>query len=110
MVIFYKKWKKYNEIQLTKNKMDLNNLKLINHPPSPVRKSETGEANIKDKPRSGRPVPVSDEKHRKKVEKLTKTDPLYDTAIHTPISWAYEKNTYYASLLKLVAVISVIGL
>ena len=24
MVIFYKKWKKYNEIQLTKNKMDLN--------------------------------------------------------------------------------------
>ena len=26
---------KYNEIQLTKNKMDLNNLKLTNHPPSP---------------------------------------------------------------------------
>ena len=25
MVIFYKKWKKYNEIQLTKNKLDLNN-------------------------------------------------------------------------------------
>ena len=24
MVIFYKKWKKYNEIQLTKNKMNLN--------------------------------------------------------------------------------------
>ena len=24
MVVFYKKWKKYNEIQLTKNKMDLN--------------------------------------------------------------------------------------
>ena len=24
MVIFYKKWKTYNEIQLTKNKMDLN--------------------------------------------------------------------------------------
>ena len=24
MVIFYKKWKKYNEIQLTKHKMDLN--------------------------------------------------------------------------------------
>ena len=24
MVIFYKKWKKYKEIQLTKNKMDLN--------------------------------------------------------------------------------------
>ena len=24
MVIFYKRWKKYNEIQLTKSKMDLN--------------------------------------------------------------------------------------
>ena len=24
VVIFYKKWKKYNEIQLTKNKIDLN--------------------------------------------------------------------------------------
>ena len=32
MVIFYKKWKKYNEIQLTKNKMDLNNQKMTNHP------------------------------------------------------------------------------
>ena len=35
MAIFYKKWKKYNEIQLTKNKMDLNNRKMTNHPPSP---------------------------------------------------------------------------
>ena len=34
MVIFYKKWKKYNEIQLTKNKMDLNISKITNHPPS----------------------------------------------------------------------------
>ena len=36
MVIFYKKWKKYNEIQLTK-KMDLNRpiQKMTNHPPSP---------------------------------------------------------------------------
>ena len=34
MVIFYKKWKKYNEIQLTKNKMDLNIRKITNHPPS----------------------------------------------------------------------------
>ena len=38
MVIFYKKWKKYNEIQLTKKKMDLNIRKMINHPPSPVTK------------------------------------------------------------------------
>ena len=37
MVIFYKKWKKYNEIQLTKNKMDLNIQKMTNHPPSPVK-------------------------------------------------------------------------
>ena len=38
MVIFYKKWKKYNEIQLTKNKMDLNNRKMTNHPPSPYKR------------------------------------------------------------------------
>ena len=35
MVIFDKRWKKYNEIQLTKNKMDLNIRKMTNHPPSP---------------------------------------------------------------------------
>ena len=35
MVIFYKKWKKDNEFQLTKNKMDLNIRKMTNHPPSP---------------------------------------------------------------------------
>ena len=36
MVIFYKKWKKYNEIQLTK-KMDLNIRKMtIIHPPRPL--------------------------------------------------------------------------
>ena len=34
MVIFYKIWKKLNEIQLTKNKMDLNIRKMTNHPPS----------------------------------------------------------------------------
>ena len=31
MVIVYKKWKKYNEIQLTKNKMNLNIRKMTNH-------------------------------------------------------------------------------
>ena len=36
MVIFYKKWKKSNEIQLTKSKMDLNIRKMTNHPPSPA--------------------------------------------------------------------------
>ena len=35
IVVFYKIWKKYNEIQLTKNKMDLNNRKFTNHPPTP---------------------------------------------------------------------------
>ena len=34
LVKFYKKWKKNNEIQLTK-KMDLKNRKMTNHPPSP---------------------------------------------------------------------------
>ena len=36
MVIFYKKWKKYNEIQLTKIKMDLNIWKITYHLPFPV--------------------------------------------------------------------------
>ena len=40
MVIFYKKWKNYNKIQLTKNKMNLNNRKMINHPPSTDEKKE----------------------------------------------------------------------
>ena len=35
MVIFYKKLKNYNEIHLTKNKTDLNNQIMKNHPPSP---------------------------------------------------------------------------
>ena len=39
MVLFYKKYKKYNEFQFTKNKMDLNNRKMTNHPPSPVQVS-----------------------------------------------------------------------
>ena len=36
MVIFSEKWKKYNEIQLIQNKIDLNNEKIKNPPPSPV--------------------------------------------------------------------------
>ena len=36
MVIFYKKWKKYNEIQLIKNKIDLNNRKITNYHPPPL--------------------------------------------------------------------------
>ena len=36
MLVLYKSWKKYNEFQLTKNKMHLNTrkLKIIHHPPS----------------------------------------------------------------------------
>ena len=30
------RWKKVNEIQLTENKMDLNNRKMKNHLPSPA--------------------------------------------------------------------------
>ena len=36
MAVFYKIWKKYDEIQLTKNKMNLKNLKMKNQPPSIV--------------------------------------------------------------------------
>ena len=32
-MVFYKIWKKYNKIQLTKIKMDLNNRKMTKHPP-----------------------------------------------------------------------------
>ena len=35
MLVLYKGWKKYNEFQLTKNKIDLNIRKITNHPPSP---------------------------------------------------------------------------
>ena len=46
IIVFNKIWKKYNEIKLTKNKMDLNNRKMdqlrgpigwTNYPPSPFR-------------------------------------------------------------------------
>ena len=47
MVIFYKKWKKYNEIQFTKNKMDLNIRKMTNHPPSPDPKKKNNNNNNK---------------------------------------------------------------
>ena len=40
MAVFYKIWKKYNEIQLTK-KMDLNIQKIKNHPPFPVKNNKS---------------------------------------------------------------------
>ena len=46
MVIFYEEWKKYNEIQLTKNKMDLNIRKITNHPPSPVIAVKVERSNV----------------------------------------------------------------
>ena len=36
MEVFYKIWKNYNEIKLTKIKMNLNSRKMKNHRPSPV--------------------------------------------------------------------------
>ena len=33
--------KKYNEIQLTKNKIDLRNRKMTNHPPAPMNCNNT---------------------------------------------------------------------
>ena len=36
MEVFYKIWKNYNEIQLTKNKIDLNNRKMKKHGHSSV--------------------------------------------------------------------------
>ena len=35
MLALYKRLKNYNVIQLTKNKMDLNNRKMKNHPHAP---------------------------------------------------------------------------
>ena len=48
MVIFYNKWKKHNEIQLTKNKMDLNVRKMTNHPPSLATHHESGVVPCRD--------------------------------------------------------------
>ena len=47
IVALYKLWKKYNEIQLTNNKMDLNFRKMTIHPPSPVRQEERNECGKK---------------------------------------------------------------
>ena len=40
MVVFYKIWKKQDEIQLPTNKMDLNNQKMENHQPSGFKKKK----------------------------------------------------------------------
>ena len=48
IVIIYKKWKKYYEIQLTKNKMDLNTRKMTNYPPSPCRQTHKFVVIIKE--------------------------------------------------------------
>ena len=43
MVIFYKKWKKSNERQLTKKQNALEQSKNDNHPPSPERMKQDKE-------------------------------------------------------------------
>ena len=40
MVMFYKTWKTYNEIQLTRNKMDLNNRIMKNQSTLPRRSTD----------------------------------------------------------------------
>ena len=35
-LVFYKKWKKINDNLINKQKMDLNNRKMRNNPPSPA--------------------------------------------------------------------------
>ena len=52
MVIFYKKLKKNNKIQLAKNRMDLNNRKMKYHQPSPKKKTEEGKKRGVSKERS----------------------------------------------------------
>ena len=38
---YFKRYgKKYNQSQLTKNKMNLNNQKMTNHPPSPMERPD----------------------------------------------------------------------
>ena len=53
MVIFYNKWKKHNEIQLTKNQMDLNIRKKTNHRPSHgnIQSTSVAESLIQINPR-----------------------------------------------------------
>ena len=48
MVLFYKKYKNSNEIQLTKYKIDLNNQKIKNHPPK-NKNHPLGALNTDDK-------------------------------------------------------------
>ena len=52
MVLFYQMWKKCNGIQLIKNKMDFNRLKMKNHPPSLVN-LQYGLINTRTFPTSG---------------------------------------------------------
>ena len=48
MYSFQKIWKNYNEIQLTKNKMDSNSRIMKNHPPSPESEVWEGSRKIKE--------------------------------------------------------------
>ena len=51
MVLFYKIWKKYNEILLIKNKIDLDIRKMTNHPPSPAHKYTVHHPQTTNSPR-----------------------------------------------------------
>ena len=66
MVIFYKKWKKYNEIQLTKNKTYINIRKMTNHPHSPVRESDIHSISPKN-PAPPKKQPIDRKKRKGKI-------------------------------------------
>ena len=46
----------------------------VNHWAIIFRECEEGRANIVDQPRSGRPVSMTDDKHQKQVDEVTKHD------------------------------------
>ena len=53
---------------------DIVNRTTVNRWAIKFRECEPGRANIVDQPRSGRPVSVTDDKHRKQVDRLIKHD------------------------------------
>ena len=52
ILLFYKIWEKYSEIQLTRNKTDFNNRKTKNHSPSPGHVAEKYSKTGRTKPRT----------------------------------------------------------
>ena len=75
---------KYNKIQLTKNKMDLNNQKMTNHPPSPEEwnkiKKQTKEVRREAWVwKNSKAARKKKEKKRKKSRQPIPSQPQYNT-------------------------------